>query len=233
MELTVRDAARLLHVSDKAIYRWIRDGSLPAHHLQGQYRLNRVELLEWATTQNLSVSPELFQDPDEPQATCTLVEAIRNGGVLRGVGGTDKGTVLRAVVERLRLPEKVNREYFYQLFLAREALGSTGVGNGVALPHARNPVVLHLARPSVTVSFLEHPVDFGALDGKAVYVLFTLLSPTTHAHLQLLSRLSFALRDPALVALLERRAPEEELLPCLARIENALGAPAVAGPPAG
>lgn len=231
MDLTVRDAARLLHVSDKTVYRWIRDGALPAHRLHDQYRLNRVDLLEWANAQKLSISPDLFQNAEEPRNGCTLVQSVQNGGVLYDVTGPDKPAILRSVVEHLPLPAGMDRDYFYQLFMAREALSSTGVGNGIALPHARNPVVLHLTRPAVVVSFLKQPVDFGALDGKPVFVLFTLLSPTTRAHLQILSRLSFALRDPQFLIALERKAPREELLDRLAAIEQSLDASAAHAAP--
>src|SRR5438034_985186 len=60
----------------------------------------------------------------------------------------------------------------------REALQSTGVGDGIAIPHVRNPIVLHVSRPMITLCFLERPIDFGALDGKPVHVLFSLISPT-------------------------------------------------------
>ena len=80
--------------------------------------------------------------------------------------------------------------------LAREALGSTGIGDGIAIPRVRNPIVLHLSRPIVTLCFLERPVDFGALDGQPVTTLFTLISPTVRAHLHLLSRLSYNMQLP-------------------------------------
>jgi PTS system nitrogen regulatory IIA component len=231
MDLTVRDAAHLLQVSDKDVYHWIRDGSLPAHRLHDQYRLNRVELLEWATANKLNVSPELFHDSEQPGGGCTLVEAIRKGGVLHGIAGMDKAGVLRAVVEQLRLPQSVDRDYFLQLLMAREALSSTGIGNGIALPHARNPVVLHLTQPSVTISFLKQPVDFGALDGSPVYVLFTLLSPTTHMHLHILSRLSYCLRDANVLNLLEKRADQEAILSRVSAVEAALLPRQASGPP--
>ena len=82
-----------------------------------------------------------------------------------------------------------------RLFLAREASASTAIGDGIALPHVRNPIVLHVEQPMVTLCFLDHPVDFGALDGKPVHVLFSLICPTMRSHLQMLSRLSYALHD--------------------------------------
>jgi PTS system nitrogen regulatory IIA component len=118
----------------------------------------------------------------------------------------------------MRLPEEVDREYLYQMLLARETLGSTGVGDGIAIPHVRNPVVLHV-RAAATLCFLERPVDFGSLDGMPVRALFLLVSPTTRAHLHLLSRLSAALHDPKLKRLVSEQGSRDEILSAFQRVE--------------
>ncbi len=233
MKLTVRDAARLLNVSEKSIYRWIKDGVIPAYQISDQYRFNRAELLEWATSRKISVSPEIFAEPeggDTPPPT--LGEAVRAGGVYYRIGGQDKATVLRAVVDTMKLPDEVDEEFLYQVLLAREALGSTGIGEGIAIPHVRNPIVLHLSRPMVTLCFLERPVDFGALDKLPVSILFTFISPTVRAHLHLLSRLGFALRDAAFRSAITRQAPREEILAALDSAERSLSQGVVARPEA-
>ena len=122
-------------------------------------------------------------------AAATSREALHAGGIHYRIGGSDKASVLHHVVETMRLPAEVDREFLYEVLLAREALGSTAIGDGIAIPHVRNPVILHLERPLITLCFLERPVDFGALDGQPVDTLFTLISPTVRAHLHLLSRL--------------------------------------------
>lgn len=223
MKLMVRDAAHLLNVSEKTIYRWIKQGVIPAYQISDQYRFNRAELLEWATSRKLSVSPEIFAEPeggDTPPPA--LLDALRAGGVYYRIGGQDKASVLRSVVETMKLPEEVDREFLYQVLLAREALGSTGIGDGIAIPHVRNPIVLHLSRPMVTLCFLERPIDFGAMDGQPVTTLFTLISPTVRAHLHLLSRLGFALRDPAFKNAITQQAGRDELLAALDTVESSL-----------
>jgi nitrogen PTS system EIIA component len=82
--------------------------------------------------------------------------------------------------------------------------------------------VLHLPRPLIALCFLEHPIDFGAVDSKPVHALFTLISPTVRAHLHMLSRLSYTLRDPALRELLARQAPPAELMAAIERAEAPL-----------
>jgi PTS system nitrogen regulatory IIA component len=230
MKLTVRDAARLLSVSEKTVYRWIKQGAIPAYQINDQYRFNRAELLEWATSRKLHVSPEIFAEPEGSQTPPpSLSEALAAGGVYYRVGGNDKASVLHAVVDMIKLPEEVDRDFLYQVLLAREALGSTGIGEGIAIPHVRNPIVLHLSRPMVTLCFLERPVDFGAIDGQLVTTLFTLISPTVRAHLHLLSRLGFALRDPGFKGAVLRQAPREEIVDALRRAETAVTvAPATA-----
>lgn len=223
MNLTVRDAARLLHVSEKSIYRWIRDGTIPAYQIAEQYRFNRAELLEWATSRRISVSPEIFAEPEAGDPPLPMLsEALRSGGVHYRVGGTDKGSVLHAIVDMMKLPEEVDREFLYQVLLAREDLGSTGIGEGIAIPHVRNPIVLHLARPTVTLSFLERAVDFAAIDGRPVTTLFTLISPTVRAHLHLLSRLGFVLRDAEVKSAVINQASREQIIGAIGHAEASI-----------
>ena len=220
MQLSVKDAAVLLNVSEEAIYKWVKQEEIPSHTINEQVRFNRSELLEWATARNIQVSPDLFNEGEPGKASLpALAEALKAGGVAYRVGGTDQPSVLRAIVNLLKLPEEVDREFLYQVLLARESLGSTGVGDGVAIPHVRNPVVLHVSKPTVTLSFLETPIDFHAVDGKPVNILFTLISPTVKIHLHLLSRLGFVLRKPKFKAALKRQAPCGELMAELAAAE--------------
>jgi PTS system nitrogen regulatory IIA component len=222
MQLSVKDAATLLNVSEDDVYEWVKRDEIPFHEMNEQVRFNRSELLEWATARNIQISPDLFSagEPNKPQLP-TLTDALTEGGVAYRVGGSDPASVLRAVVDVLKLPDEQDRSFLYEILLARESMGSTGVGDGIAIPHVRNPVVLRVARPTVTLCFLETPIDFQAIDGKPVNILFTLISPTVKTHLHLLSRLGFVIRNPAVKAALKRQAPQDELMRLLAAAEVA------------
>ena len=223
MRLSVKDVAGLLKVSEKTIYRWIKQETIPCYRVNEQFRFNRSELLEWATAQRIQVSSEIFLEGETSKEPLpSLSEALKAGGVVYRVGGHDQPSVLRALVEVLKLPEEVDREFLYQVLQARETLGSTGIGDGIAIPHVRNPVVLHLSRPTITLCFLEHPIDFRAIDGQLVNTLFTLISPTVRAHLHMLSRLSFVLQNREFKAVLKRQASREDLMEAVACAETAL-----------
>ena len=225
MMLTVRDAARLLQTTESAIHRWVRDKSIPTHRVNETYRFHRSELLEWATTRGIRVASHEFDADEASGAPVTnLADALEAGGVHQDVPGADRTSVIHAVVERMPI-EVADRELICDFLLAREALGSTGVGDGIAIPHVRNPIVLHVDRPSVTLCFLRTPVDFNAIDGKPVSTVFSVVSATVRGHLFLLSRIAAALHDARFKKAVLGRATQPEILAEAHRVEGSLPAP--------
>jgi PTS system nitrogen regulatory IIA component len=228
MQLTVRNVSELLKISEKTVYRWVKQGILPAYRVNDQYRFNRAELLEWATARKMNVSAELFNEPESDATPIPgLAEALQAGGIFYRVGGTDKESALQSVVEHMRLPDEVDREFVLRVLLARERLQSTGIGDGIAIPHVRNPIVLHVSRPMITLCFLEHAVEIDALDRKPVFALFSLISPTVRAHLRLLSRLAFGLNQAGFKDAVLRQASRDEILEEARRAEAAVTPSAV------
>lgn len=228
MKLTVREAARVLSVSESEIYRWVDDGEIPCHVVNHQPLFSRAELLEWATAHRMPLSSELFDDGDAPSS---LAGAIERGGVHDHVAGTDRDSVLRAVVAALPIADPGERDLVLSIMLAREREASTGIGEGVAIPHVRAPLVFAGAPAAIAACYLEHRVPFDAIDGQPVHVVFAMMTPTIRVHLQLLSRLSLALHDAAFKDALASHAPIGEILAHVRRIEAALAPHAGAGSP--
>jgi PTS system nitrogen regulatory IIA component len=234
LDLSVREVARLLSVSERTVYRWAVRGSIPAHRLHDQYHFNRVELQEWAASQRRRVAPGLFTDEDAPEPPASLAVALERGGVHHGVAGATRAEVLHSLSRLPGVPAGVDRDLLYQLLLGRETLASTGIGEGIALPHARDPLVLRVAGPTVILGFLAQPVDFGALDGVPVRVVFTLFAPSIREHLRTLSRLAFALHDPELRRLLGEQAAAAAIVARLRALDapHAPGGDPTSGPAA-
>lgn len=234
MQLTVHQAASYLGVDESTVRRWISVRGLPAHYVNERLHLNAIELWEWATEQGIPVSRKLLDQaqrrPDEVPPLSHLIEA---GGIHHDVGGDGKAAMLREIVARLPLPADTDREFLVTVLEAREAMGSTGIGNGIAIPHVRNPIVLHVDAPFVTLCLLRHPVDFDAVDGKPVHALFTVISPSVPAHLRILAQLGFVLRDEELRRLLAERAPAMALLSRVRLLEQRTSGMHTAAPPAG
>jgi PTS system nitrogen regulatory IIA component len=220
MQLTVREAAKHLGVDEPTVRRWIAQRALPAHLAHEQSYINAVELWEWAIENGVPVSRRLLSDARGSRDEVPMLrELLRAGGIFHDVPGVDKAAVLREFVERLPLPPDHDRAFLLSVLEAREAMGSTGIGDGIAIPHVRNPIVLHVEQPFVTLGLLRHAIDFDSMDGQPVHALFMLVSPTVPGHLAVLARLGFALRDETLRALLRSRSPAEEILDRVELIE--------------
>jgi len=223
MQLTVRDVSKLLKISERTIYRWINEKSIPAYKIHDQYRFNRAELLEWVTAKKITVSPELFQEPEDQDSPLPkLIDALKIGGIHYRLAGENKAALLKSVVDVLNLPEKVDRNFLLQVILAREELASTGVGDGIAIPHPRSPIVLNVPSAMMAVCFLEKPIDFGAYDGKPVHCLFIIVTATVRIHLHMLSKLAYALKDPAFKNAIMQHGPREEIFKAAENVEKCL-----------
>ena len=224
MNLSVKDAARILSVTEKTIYRWIKQELVPAYRVNGQHRFNQSELLEWATSRRMGISPEAFDEPEEAASPLpTLTNSLEAGGIIYRLDGSSRNEVLDKLVNNLRLSDGVDKNYLLKVLIAREELASTSVGEGIAIPHPRNPFLLHTTQPTVTLAFLENPVDFQSLDGLPTNVLFCVISPTLRAHLHLLSMLGYALKDYKFREVIEQAESREKIFEALGQVKKGMG----------
>ena len=223
MQLSVKDLASLLNITERTVYRWIKDEKVPFYKIHDQYRFNRIEILDWATAHKMDFSQKILHDSEESRnAGVSLHQAVKSGGIHYRVEGKDKKEILGKVVGFLNLPDDVNKETLLDAMLIREELGSTGLGDGIAIPHARYPVVTHIPHVLVSICFLEEPVDYGAIDGKPVNCLFTLISPTVRRHLKMISRIAYTLKNPQVKEVLLKQSSRDEILNTIAETEKAL-----------
>lgn len=219
MRLTVEDAARMLRVSTKTIYRWVNTGKIPGYRVQKQLRFDRTELLEWAHAQQL---PVLESTPDLPEPPVPgFGRALEDGGVHYHIGGETRDKVLEQAVLALRLVEERDRETLCGALIARDTLASTAVGDGYALPHLRNPLRLDIPKATISLCYLDARVDWGAPDCLPVHTLLVVIGPTVRSVLRLHSESLFALRDAPFRAAIEARAPREQLYEHARRLERA------------
>jgi PTS system nitrogen regulatory IIA component len=224
LKLTTADAAALLDIDESTVYRWIEERNLPAERIAGRTLLNRAAVLEWATENRVAVSRSVFAPAEsDGEKLPSFSAALAVGGVHYAVPGSTREDVLREAVGRLPLPEGGDAEDLLAVLLARETSGSTAIGDGIAIPHVRMPIVLDVSEAIVSICFLTEPVDFGASDGKPVRVLFTMVTPTVHGHLHLLAALAFLLRDQTFLAAVKTAAPAGELLARAAEVERRSG----------
>jgi PTS system nitrogen regulatory IIA component len=141
-----------------------------------------------------------------------LAELIKRGGVYSGLRGTNLREVLEAFIGALPSIPSVPADKLLTAVLEREALMSTGIGGGIALPHPRNPLAGTESEQFVALALLEAPVNWNSLDGEKVDTLLLIVSSSAKQHLQTLSEITFFCRQKDFCRLLKERAPLEELL---------------------
>lgn len=221
MQLTLRQAAKYLGVSESTARRWIAERGLPVHEVSERLYLNAVELWEWAIEHGVHVSRSLLEHARRaPDAVPPMSHLLRAGGIFYDIDAKTKRELLRQFVARLPLPPEQDRVTLLSVLEAREAMGSTGVGDGIAIPHVRNPIVLHVDQPFVTLCLLKHPVEFDAIDGQPVHTLFMVVSPTVPVHLRILAQLGFLLRDDLLRKMFKKRASAEDIISRIEMLES-------------
>jgi len=128
-----------------------------------------------------------------------LADIVDAQSVLPNVRAQGKKQLLQELAQALAKTVAIDYRIIFETLLTREKLGSTGIGQGIAIPHGK---VATLNRVYGLFARLATPIDFEAVDGQPVDLVFVLLAPD-HAgadHLKSLARISRLLRDPAVVA---------------------------------
>lgn len=129
----------------------------------------------------------------------------------------DAEGVVRELVEALVRARKIPRNRIgavVEAILQRERLGSTGIGRGIAVPHAKHRCVKRVVG---TVGLSARGVDFAALDGEPVYVFFLLLSPPQSAqeHVAALGMISEMLKHDTFCRFLRQARTQQDLVDLL------------------
>jgi PTS system nitrogen regulatory IIA component len=132
----------------------------------------------------------------------------------------NKAKLITALVGLLSKSGKLkNKKSFLRSILEREKLGSTGIGNGVAIPHAKSGSIKGFA---LAFAKSQEGVDFGALDGEKVYLFFILASPVEPIgeHLKILAKISYLIKDKFIVDLLRQAKDAKEVIKIIRTHEN-------------
>jgi PTS system nitrogen regulatory IIA component len=128
-----------------------------------------------------------------------LSDLIEASAIMPALKANSKKQLLQLLAEKAAEVTGIPEREIFDTILQRERLGSTGVGNGIAIPHGKLP-----AAKQITGVFaqLQAPVDFEALDDQPVDLVFLLLAPEGAGadHLKALSRIARVLRNPDIVA---------------------------------
>lgn len=126
-----------------------------------------------------------------------IMDFLSKGAIVTEIKSSKKEEVIKELVDLLinaNEIDKRNRNKIIEALMAREALGSTAIGQGVAIPHAKSEAVASLI---AAFGLSKKGIDFDSLDGEPAHIFFLLLAPQDSAgpHLKALARISRLLKD--------------------------------------
>ena len=141
-----------------------------------------------------------------------IVDFLNEKAIIAEMTATTKEAAIRELVDSLAKAEGIkNKEELVKALMNRESLGSTGIGQGVGIPHGKTNSVKKLV---AAFGICHNGVNFDALDGEAVYIFFLLVAPEDSAgpHLKGLARISRLLRDKFFRESLKQLTDEKAIL---------------------
>ena len=133
---------------------------------------------------------------------------------------SSKSDVIRQMVDLMVRRGNINdRETYEKGVFAREEESTTGIGDGIAIPHCKSDAV---SAPGLAAMVLPDGVEYDALDGEPVHIIFLIAAPNTedNVHLDVLARLSELLMDPDFVTSLENAKTKDEFLSVIDKAES-------------
>jgi nitrogen PTS system EIIA component len=227
MDLKIKDVAELLNISETTVRRWLADGKIPAYRLNKQYRFSRAEIEDWLMQQKVDVAfSDRSHEENEEHAKInnlqfSLYRAIYRGEVLEEAKGSSKEEIIRKTMERMSFRFDFDADVLTELFLDRERMMPTTFGHGIGVPHTRD-FLLDTHYDVIEVVYPENPIDYGALDGEPVYVLFFLFASEDRHHLNLLAKLAHLCAQEKARTFFRTKPNKEQLLDYIKLWESSL-----------
>lgn len=222
MNLSVRDVAKLLNVSEKTIYRMIKDEMIPCFRVGGQWRFDRREIASWIEdTRQFSYDTAAGRPSLADEESISVAEFLERGGVYYAVPGDIKETAILKCLELIKtaIPQ-VDRERFFESIMEREKLCPTSVGNGIAFPHLRLFTEFTAPLSSISLCFLEKPIPFAALDNEDVDTLFFIFPKSERRFLRIQAKLLRLLKDEEVLSAVRNVSPAEVIFEVFSRKES-------------
>lgn len=149
-----------------------------------------------------------------------IIDLLDKKSIMLNAKTKTKAETLDAAVELMVNSGKINdKEKYSKGVYAREEEGTTGIGEGIAIPHCKSDAV---SKPGLAAMVIPDGVDFDSLDGEPVQLLFLIAAPDTedNVHLDVLSKLSVLLMDEEFTAKLKRAEAVDEFLKIIDDAEN-------------
>jgi PTS system nitrogen regulatory IIA component len=150
----------------------------------------------------------------------SLAALVKRGGVYKNIAGNKPSEILSNIIDKLENFNAQKKELLLQAVLEREALISTGIENGIALPHPRTPLLEEHDEPFITLAFTQNPPDWNTPDSSKVHTVFLIISKTAKQHLKVLTKINFLCQEEKIFNLLSIKSTADKIIKEIDEIER-------------
>lgn len=214
MYLNLVQIAESFGVAEKVVEDWMRAEGLPHTLDRGRPMFDRAQVTEWAAARGLATQAGFLAPETRAPflAGIRLEPLLRSGGIWRDVPAADLGKVFGRIVTALPGATQPVRQMLAVRLATKAGVTIAPVGGGIALPHPSARIALGRDSGTLSLILLREPLaEAGAPDGVPVTRLFFFIAPSPRAHLDLLGRLSRALRRGPLREAVQQGASDAEI----------------------
>lgn len=221
MDLRVKDIAGLLRVSEKTIYRMIKNETIPCYRFGGQWRFDKKEIVSWMEDTRESSYRTATKNPPVDEESISISGFLRRGGIHFKIPGDTKEAAILACLEHIKagIPQMDIRRLFAAI-MERENLCPTAVGHGIALPHPKPFREFTAPLSSIALCYLERRIPFDSLDSEQVDTLFFIFPKNERRFLRIQAKLSRLLKDDEVTAAIRKVSPADTLYEVFSRKEE-------------
>jgi len=221
MILTLKELADYLKLNDRTVLRMLKNGQIQGTKLGGQWRFNGSEI-DQLFFPNKSKSDDVpLSELTHSQFGIQLSRLITTERIFLDMKATTAEEAINELVDGQVFNKLVlNVNELRAKCLERENMLSTGVGNGIAVPHPRDPIPTLRASGCIVFGRSVQGIDFNAVDGKPVHLFFLLCSQTADLHLYLMGKIATLLRNADFVDVCMKCKTPDELIRAMMEIER-------------
>lgn len=220
MDLTIKEVASLLQVTEQDIQKWLEEGTIPSYKINQEIRFSREEIESWVLRSHDHLHMESVETNYGTQQF-NFFRALHRGLVLTEVEGKTKEEIIRNSVALIEKTLDFDGQTVSELLLERENLMSTAINKGVAVPHTRD-FLMSKNYDAVVVVYPKEPIEYDALDHQPVHTLFFLFASQDKKHLSLLSKIAFFCNQSEHIELLQEKPEKKKLLSAVQNWEASL-----------
>lgn len=208
MILTLKELAEHLRVNERTILRMLDSGKIHGVKIGGQWRFNGCQIdsvffpdgegASDSSSEGSSKEPALLMN--RSNIGIPISRVMSEDRILLNLKATDKESVIEELTEaRMLYGLVLDVNELRNKCLQREESLSTGIGEGIAIPHPRDPIPTLRTSAAIIYGYSKQGIDFGACDGKPVHMFFLMCSQTIELHLHLMGCMARMLRDEKFV----------------------------------